>query len=68
VVFRSAERQRLLYRNRTVDFQLTVPMCLWANNHGPLVLLVTKSLIVHYAGIAVLFSVTGMDRASFAIN
>jgi hypothetical protein len=43
-------------------------MCLWANNHGPLVLLVTKSLIVHYAGIAVLFSVTGMDRASFAIN
>jgi hypothetical protein len=34
----------------------------------PIVLLVTKSPVVHYVGIAVLFAVTGMDRASFAIN
>jgi hypothetical protein len=34
----------------------------------PIVLLVTKSRVVHYAGIAILFAVTGIDRASFAIN
>jgi hypothetical protein len=34
----------------------------------PIVLLLVRSRIVHYLGIAILFAITAMDRASFAIN
>jgi hypothetical protein len=34
----------------------------------PIVLLVLRFRIVHYVGIALLFAVTGIDRATFAIN